>query len=55
MVFEIQEIKRKEFSVENIETNEIEQGFDWDATFQALIALGVGALFVAAIAKALSM
>lgn len=41
--------------MENIETNEIERGFDWDAALQALIALGVGALFVAATAKAFFM
>lgn len=41
--------------MENIESSEIEYGFDWDIALQALVGLSLGALFISAIVKALSI
>lgn len=41
--------------MENIETNEIEQGFDWDGAGQVIIALSLVALFLIAGIKAYLM
>lgn len=43
------------FLVENIESSEIECGFDWDVALQTLVGLSLGALFIAAIFKAFSI